>query len=53
MKSVLMVLLLTAFLSANVIDGVALKVDGNIITLYEIQLMQNQIKKDRKSAIDA
>lgn len=53
MKSVFMVLLLIIALNANIIDGIALKVDGNIITLYEIQLMQKQMKKDREYVIDA
>lgn len=36
----------------NVIDGIAIKVDGNIITLYEISELQKAKKLSRQSAVD-
>ena len=36
----------------NLIDGIAIKVDGNIITLYEINELQKAKKLPRQSAVD-
>ena len=36
----------------NIIDGIAIKVDGNIITLYEISELQKAKKLPRQSAVD-
>ena len=53
MKNIFMTLSFVAILDASIIDGIALKVDGNIITLNEIKLVQQQMKIDKQSAIDA
>lgn len=37
---------------AKTIDGVAIKVNGNIITMYEIEKIQNENKISKKEAID-
>ncbi len=44
--------LFSAILNANTIDGIAIKVDGNIITLYEISELQKAKKISRQSAVD-
>lgn len=44
--------LFSAILNANTIDGIAIKVDGNIITLYEINELQKAKKISRQSAVD-
>lgn len=37
---------------AKIIDGVAIKVNGNIITMYDIEKLQNENKISKKEAID-
>lgn len=39
-------------LKAQIIDGVAIKVDGNIITLYEIQEIQKELGLSKQEGID-
>ncbi|RAX53884.1 hypothetical protein CCY99_05755 [Helicobacter sp. 16-1353] len=48
------ILLITCIfaLKAQIIDGVAIKVDGNIITLYEIQEAQKQLGLSKQESID-
>lgn len=52
MKKLAIFVLFSAILSANTIDGIAIKVDGNIITLYEISELQKAKKLSRQKAID-
>lgn len=44
--------LFSANLAANIIDGIALKVDGNIITMHEIQNLQKSANLSRDAAIE-
>lgn len=52
MKNLLILFFGFIFLKAEIIDGIALRVDGNIITLYEIQEAQNKFKLNKKEALD-
>lgn len=40
-------------LNANIIDGIAIKVDGNIITKFEIEQLQDSKKLTKDEAIEA
>lgn len=44
--------LFSANLAANIIDGIALKVDGNIITMHEIQNLQKSANLSRDAAVE-
>lgn len=52
MKKLAMCALFGAILNANIIDGIAIKVDGNIITLYEITQLQKSQNLPKDKAID-
>ena len=56
MKNILVLLVVLIIFNgkiiAKVIDGIALRVDGNIITLYEIQEAQDKFKLNKKDALD-
>lgn len=52
MKIFILLILLTYALFGQIIDGVAIKVDGNIITLYEIQEMEKNLKLSKKESIE-
>ena len=56
MKNILVLLVVLIIFNGKiigkVIDGIALRVDGNIITLYEIQEMQDKFKLNKKEALD-
>ena len=41
-----------AILNAEIIDGIAIKVDGNIITIFEIDELQKSKKITRQKAVD-
>ena len=41
-----------AILNAETIDGIAIKVDGNIITIFEIDELQKSKKITRQKAVD-
>lgn len=53
MKKLAMCALFSAILNANIIDGIAIKVDGNIITKYEITQLQKSQNLSKDKAIDA
>lgn len=53
MKKLVMCALFSAILNANIIDGIAIKVDGNIITKYEITQLQKSQNLPKDKAIDA
>lgn len=53
MKKLAMCALFGAILNANIIDGIAIKVDGNIITKYEITQLQKSQNLPKDKAIDA
>lgn len=52
MNKLFLVLVFAFILNAKIIDGIALKVDGNIITLYEIDSVSKNLKKDKQEAIN-
>ncbi|RDU64093.1 peptidylprolyl isomerase [Helicobacter sp. MIT 14-3879] len=51
-RNIIALLLFIYGLSANIIDGIAIKVNGNIITLYEIKELQEKQKIDKNKAIE-
>lgn len=53
MKKLVTFALFSAILNANIIDGIAIKVDGNIITKYEITQLQKSQNLPKDKAIDA
>lgn len=53
MKKLAIFALFSAILNANIIDGIAIKVDGNIITKYEITQLQKSQNLPKDKAIDA
>lgn len=53
MKKLAICALFSAILNANIIDGIAIKVDGNIITKYEITQLQKSQNLPKDKAIDA
>lgn len=53
MKKLAIFALFGAILNANIIDGIAIKVDGNIITKYEITQLQKSQNLPKDKAIDA
>lgn len=53
MKKLTICALFSAILNANIIDGIAIKVDGNIITKYEITQLQKSQNLPKDKAIDA
>lgn len=53
MKKLVTFALFGAILNANIIDGIAIKVDGNIITKYEITQLQKSQNLPKDKAIDA
>ena len=53
MKKLVTFALFSVILNANIIDGIAIKVDGNIITLYEITQLQKSQNLPKDKAIDA
>lgn len=52
MKKLAIFALFGAILNANIIDGIAIKVDGNIITKYEITQLQKSQNLPKDKAID-
>lgn len=53
MKKLAIFALFSAILSANIIDGIAIKVDGNIITKYEITQLQKSQNLPKEKATQA
>lgn len=53
MKKLVTFALFSVILNANIIDGIAIKVDGNIITKYEITQLQKSQNLPKDKAIDA
>lgn len=53
MKKLAIFALFSVILNANIIDGIAIKVDGNIITKYEITQLQKSQNLPKDKAIDA
>ena len=53
MKKLAIFVLFSAILSANTIDGIAIKVDGNIITKYEITQLQKSQNLPKEKATQA
>ena len=51
MRFVVMALMLT-FAMADTIDGIAMKVNGNIVTMYEIQKLQDSAKITKQEALE-
>lgn len=49
---IFILLIFAIILEAKIIDGIAIKVNGNIITLYEIQNIQKDKKLSKQEAID-
>jgi len=52
MYKILLLLLMTTLLSAKIYDGVAITVEDEAITLYDIQKMMQETKLDAKKAAD-
>lgn len=52
MKKIYLAIIIALYANANTIDGIAIKIDGNIITLYEINKLQNDKKITRQRAVD-
>lgn len=52
MKIFIAILAIFSALGGSVIDGVAIKVNGNIITLYEIQKLQDSLKISREESVE-
>lgn len=50
---ILAFLIIAMFANAQILDGIAIKVDSNIITLYEINELQKSANLTREKAIDS
>jgi hypothetical protein len=53
MYKIFLTIILTVTLSAEIVDGIAVVVKGNAITLYDIKKEMQTSKRDAKSATDA